>query len=230
MTDATRIPADWRAALGGELDQPYAAELAAFVAAERAAGPVWPAREDTFRALHATPLDRVRVVIVGQDPYHTPGVAHGLAFSVRDGSKPAPSLRNMFKEIASSLAVEVPVSGELTGWAAQGVLLLNRVLTVREGAANSHRNQGWERLTAALLDAVNQRRDAVVFLAWGKPALKACAGVDRDRHTVLEAPHPSPLSAHRGFLGCGHFTHANRILTDRGEPPIDWQRTGPSPR
>ncbi len=221
------IPASWRAALADELAQPYAEQLAAFVAAERAAHTVYPPAGEEFTALELTPPERVRAVILGQDPYHGPGQAHGLAFSVREGVPPPPSLVNIFKELRSDLGLEPPGHGHLAGWAREGVLLLNAVLTVRAGEANSHRGRGWDRLTDAVIRAVSAGPEPVVFLLWGAPAQKKAALVDESRHAVLRAAHPSPLSARRGFFGSRPFSRANAALAERGRPPIDW-RLGPA--
>ncbi|HMQ31776.1 MAG TPA: uracil-DNA glycosylase [Chloroflexaceae bacterium] len=220
------IPASWRGALGDELAQPYVELLAAFVAAERAAHTVYPPESETFSALELTPPGRVRAVILGQDPYHGPGQAHGLAFSVRPGVPPPPSLINIFKELRDDLGLEPPGHGHLADWAREGVLLLNAVLTVRAGEANSHRGRGWERLTDAVIGAVSAGPRPVVFLLWGAPAQKKAALVDETRHAVLRAAHPSPLSARRGFFGSKPFSGANAALEERGQPPLDW-RLGP---
>ncbi len=220
------FPPSWRPILGGVPDEPWMKSLQTFVAARRAAGPVHPPEECVFSALAHTPFDKVRVVILGQDPYHGPGQAHGLCFSVKRGVKPPPSLHNIFKELAGDPLLAPPFAppahGELTAWAGQGVLLLNNVLTVDAGLAHSHAGQGWERFTDRVVAELNGRREGLVFLLWGGPAQKKAAHVDRRRHLVLEAPHPSPLSAYRGFFGCGHFSKANAHLEQRGGPPIDW--------
>lgn len=200
--------------------------LQTFVAVKRAAGPVYPPEADVFNALARTPFDQVRVVILGQDPYHGAGQAHGLCFSVRRGVSAPPSLKNIFKELSADAQVApsfVPPShGELTAWADQGVLLLNNVLTVDADNAHSHAGQGWELFTDRVVKELNDRREGLVFLLWGSPAQKKAAAVDRSRHLVLEAPHPSPLSAYRGFFGCGHFSQTNAWLAKRGEKTVDW--------
>jgi uracil-DNA glycosylase len=200
--------------------------LQAFVADKRARGPVYPPKGEVFNALAHTPFEKVRVVILGQDPYHGPGQAHGLCFSVKHGVVPPPSLKNIFKELAGDAqlapAFAEPHHGELTAWADQGVLLLNNVLTVDAGNAHSHAGQGWELFTDRVVKELNERREGLVFLLWGSPAQKKAAMVDRRRHWVLEAPHPSPLSAYRGFFGCGHFSKVNAYLEKRGEKAIDW--------
>ena len=225
MTWAMTIKLDpsWLAPLQAEFDQRYMAELKAFLQAEKQAGKhIFPAGSDWFRALDLTPLDRVKVVILGQDPYHGPGQAHGLCFSVPNGVRPPPSLVNIYKELASDLGLPRPAHGFLEHWAKQGVLLLNSVLTVEMGRAASHRDRGWERFTDAVIRLVNAKREPVVFMLWGSYAQKKAAFVDASRHLVLKAPHPSPLSAHSGFLGCGHFSKANAFLETHGQTPIDW--------
>ncbi|WP_028586934.1 uracil-DNA glycosylase [Desulfocurvus vexinensis] len=201
-----------------ELAGGLAEELLARVDALRARGEVCPPRGRELRALELTPFSAVRVVILGQDPYHGPGQAHGLAFSVPAGVKPPPSLRNIFKE----LGAPPDMSPDLTPWAGQGVLLLNAVLTVDAGRAGSHAGLGWQALTDAVVRALAQGREGLVFLLWGAQARAKAALVDPARHLVLEAAHPSPLSAHRGFLGCGHFTRANQWLAARGQAPVRW--------
>lgn len=218
-----RLPADWLAHLGPEFDAPYMRDLKSFLLAERAAHTVHPPMRDLFSAFWLTPFTNVRVVILGQDPYHGPGQAHGLSFSVRRGVPVPPSLQNIFRELEASLGLPRPAHGDLSHWASQGVLLLNAVLTVRAHAANSHRGHGWERFTDAVISALNAHRDGLVFLLWGSPAAQKAAHVDTRRHLILRAPHPSPLSAHRGFFGCDHFRRANAWLAERGEAPIDWR-------
>lgn len=215
----------WQSLLGPEKEKPYFQALMQRVDAERAAGKIiYPPREQVFNALDATPLDSVKVVILGQDPYHGPKQAHGLSFSVQPGVKIPPSLKNMYKELAADLdGFRIPEHGYLMPWAEQGVLLLNTVLTVEQGKAHSHAKFGWETFTDAVIDAVNQACEDVVFMLWGSHAQKKGRAVDRDRHLVLEAPHPSPLSAHRGFLGCKHFSQANAYLQAKGKQPINWQ-------
>jgi uracil-DNA glycosylase len=223
MESKIKLHPSWLAALRPEFDQPYMAELKSFLLAERGAGKrIFPAGANWFRALDLTPLDQVRVVILGQDPYHGPGQAHGLCFSVPDGVRPPPSLVNIYKELHSDLGIAPPAHGFLEHWARQGVLLLNSVLTVEMGIAASHRDRGWERFTDAVIRAVNVKEDPVVFMLWGSYAQKKASFVDKSRHLVLKAPHPSPLSAHSGFLGCKHFSKANAFLESRGLEPIDW--------
>ena len=218
-----RLHPSWLEPLRGEFASPYMGELKAFLRKERQSGQsVFPRAAEWFRALDLTPLDKVRVVILGQDPYHGLGQAHGLCFSVKPGVRPPPSLVNIYKELNSDLGIAPPGHGFLEHWARQGVLLLNSVLTVREGAAASHRERGWEQFTDAVIRLVNARPDPVVFMLWGSYAQKKAAFVDASKHLVLKAPHPSPLSAHSGFFGCRHFSKANEFLQHHGRPPIDW--------
>ena len=226
------VPHSWRAALAPVLASPQAVQLAEFLAAEQAAGKtVYPPRGLRLAALDLTPLDRVKVVVLGQDPYHGPGQAHGLSFSVPDGIKPPPSLANLFKELHADLGLPRPASGNLTRWAAQGVLLLNTVLSVEQGQPGSHRGRGWEDVTGAVLAAVAAKPDPCVFVLWGSHAHKQAlsvtglsgSGLSASHHLILTAPHPSPLSAHRGFLGCRHFSQANDFLTARGRGAADWR-------
>ena len=213
---------EWYAALHDQFEAPYFADLRAFLIAERATKTIYPRGNDIFKAFKSTPLDRVRVVILGQDPYHGPGQAHGLCFSVPRGMPHPPSLQNIFSEINRELSIPVPLDGDLSPWADQGVLLLNATLTVRQGEAGSHQGKGWERFTDAAIAAVSAHRNGVVFLLWGRFAQEKSALIDGKRHYILKAPHPSPLSAHRGFFGCGHFEHTNTLLVAQGGPPIDW--------
>lgn len=198
-------------------------ELKRFLLGERERGrKIFPRGSNWFRALDLTPLEDVRVVILGQDPYHGPGQAHGLCFSVPSGIRPPPSLVNIYKELRSDLGIEPARHGFLEHWAKQGVLLLNSVLTVEMGRAASHRDRGWERFTDQVIGEVNEKQEPVVFMLWGSYAQRKAAFVDQSRHLVLKAPHPSPLSAHSGFFGCGHFSKANAFLESRGRIPIDW--------
>lgn len=214
----------WSEHLTGEFEQPYMQALADFLAAEEAAGKVlYPASQHCFNALNSTPVDQVSVVILGQDPYHGPGQAHGLCFSVRPDVPPPPSLVNIFKEQQADIGITVPDHGCLQPWAEQGVLLLNSVLTVVQGQAGAHQGQGWETFTDRVIDVINRQREGVVFLLWGSYARKKGRMIDRQRHLVLEGPHPSPLSAYRGFFGCRHFSQANDWLQQQGRRPIDWQ-------
>ena len=213
---------DWNPILRSTFDEPYWAELRSFVAAERAAGTVYPPADQEFAALHATPYAETKVLILGQDPYHGPGQAHGLCFSVADGVKPPPSLANIFKELESDVGLPRPDHGNLSAWAAQGVLLLNATLTVRAGDAGSHQKRGWERFTDTVISAVNDLDNTVVFILWGSYARAKKKLVDTTRHVIIESPHPSPLSAHRGFLGSKPFSRANEALIAAGREPIDW--------
>jgi uracil-DNA glycosylase len=213
---------DWNPILRGELAKPYWHELQAFVALERSQATVFPPADDVFAALHLTPYALVRVMILGQDPYHGPRQAHGLCFSVRDGVAIPPSLANIHPELASDVGVPAPGHGNLEAWARQGVLLLNATLTVRAGLAGSHQGKGWETFTDEVIAAVNAKPDHVVFVLWGTYARKKKALIDTARHTVIESPHPSPLSAHNGFFGSRPFSRANAALEAHGQQPIDW--------
>ncbi|MEJ7731063.1 MAG: uracil-DNA glycosylase [Polyangiaceae bacterium] len=217
------VPAGWASALAPALEAPAFAELTRFVEAERATSTVLPAHEHVFAALAATPLEAVRVVLVGQDPYPTPGHAHGLALSVLPGVAPPPSLANMFKELHTDVGFRVPDNGYLMPWAEQGMLLLNTVLTVRAGAAGSHARRGWEAFTDAVIGAVSARVRPAVFALWGTHARKKARIVDAARHRVLEGVHPSPLSAHQGFFGSKPFSRIDAALRDFGERPMVWQ-------
>jgi uracil-DNA glycosylase len=228
MGGEVRLHSSWLEPLKGEFDADYMASLRAFLLAEKAAGKrIFPKGGEWFRALDLTPLEEVRVVILGQDPYHGPNQAHGLCFSVYPGVQVPPSLVNIYKELQSDLGVAPARHGHLEHWAKQGVLLLNSVLTVQMGAAASHREQGWERFTDAIIRLVNAKEEPVVFMLWGGYAQKKAAFVESvergGRHLVLKAPHPSPLSAHSGFFGCKHFSKANQFLLSRGLKPIHWQ-------
>jgi len=213
----------WKRRLAPEFSEPYMRELRAFLLERKRAGAtVYPPGQQIFNALDSTPFDAVRVVVLGQDPYHGPRQAHGLCFSVQPGITPPPSLVNIFKEIESDLGHAPPDHGCLQAWAQRGVLLLNAVLTVERGQAGAHQGKGWERFTDQIVRLLNAERDGLVFLLWGGYALKKGRVIDRERHCVLTAPHPSPLSAHRGFFGCRHFSRANAYLEGRGEAPMDW--------
>ena len=218
-----KLHPSWLERLSGEFTQPYMAELKRFLLTERERGKrIFPKAANWFRALDLTPIDEVRVVILGQDPYHGPGQAHGLCFSVPSEVQPPPSLVNIYKELESDLGIRPAPHGFLEHWARQGVLLLNSVLTVEMGRAASHRDRGWERFTDAIIRQVNARPEPVVFMLWGSYAQRKAAFVDASRHLVLKAPHPSPLSAHSGFFGCRHFSKANAFLQAQGLQPVDW--------
>lgn len=214
----------WQSWLQSEFDQPYMQALKAFLQAEKAAQKViFPHSSNWFHALEATPLDQVKVVIIGQDPYHQPGQAHGLCFSVKPGVRVPPSLVNIYKELNTDLGITPARHGFLESWAQQGVLLLNAVLTVEQSNANAHQGKGWEQFTDRVIQLVNEQCEHVVFMLWGSYAQKKGARIDQSRHLVLKAPHPSPLSAHRGFLGCRHFSQANAWLQEQGREAINWQ-------
>ena len=221
----TATPSTWQDALGTEKQQPYFVALWERVKAARLAGEViYPPSAEVFSALASTEFAQVKVVILGQDPYHGPGQAHGLAFSVKPQVDIPPSLRNIYLELANDIAgFAMPAHGHLQKWAGQGVLLLNTVLTVQAGQAHSHANWGWETFTDRVVAQLNTHRSGLVFMLWGSHAQKKGAMIDRQRHLVLQAPHPSPLSAHRGFLGCRHFSQANAYLMQQGVGAIDWQ-------
>ncbi|WP_448102813.1 uracil-DNA glycosylase [Luteibacter jiangsuensis] len=223
MNDRVKLEPSWKARIGAYLDRPEMLALSEFLRGEKARGKtIYPPGPDIFNAFAHTPFDKVRVVILGQDPYHGPGQAHGLSFSVRPGVRVPPSLQNMFKEIEDCLGIPRPDHGCLTPWADRGVLLLNAVLTVEAGNAGSHQGKGWEGFTDAAIDALNREREGLVFMLWGSHAQRKGQLIDGKRHLVLRSVHPSPLSAHRGFMGCGHFAKANAWLESRGEPPVDW--------
>ncbi len=215
----------WRDALAGEKTKPYFTQTLEYVAGQRAVGKtIYPPQQDVFNAFRYTELAAVKVVILGQDPYHGPNQAHGLSFSVRPGVPAPPSLVNIYKELAADIpGFTRPEHGCLQSWAGQGVLLLNTVLTVEAGKAHSHASLGWETFTDKVIEVLNDSREGIVFLLWGSHAQKKGSIIDPRRHAILKAPHPSPLSAHRGFLGCKHFSQANALLAQRGETPIDWQ-------
>ena len=215
----------WQEVLGPVKHADFFQQLMARIDAERAAGKaIYPPASEVFNALTLTPLDDVKVVILGQDPYHGPGQAHGLCFSVQPGVKTPPSLVNIYKELAQDIeGFHIPEHGNLTAWAEQGVLLLNTVLTVEQGKAHSHAKWGWETFTDAVIKSVNDTQHGVVFLLWGSHAQKKGQNIDTQKHYVLNAPHPSPLSAHRGFLGCRHFSQTNTLLSQQGKTPVNWQ-------
>lgn len=218
-----KLEESWRTRLAPEFNEPYMVQLREFLLARKHAGAkIYPPGAQIFNALNSTPFEQVKVVILGQDPYHGAGQAHGLCFSVRLGVPTPPSLINIFKEIEADLGIPAPDHGNLQTWADQGVLLLNSVLTVERGQAGAHQGKGWERFTDQVIRLLNAERDGIVFLLWGSYALNKGAVIDRERHQVLTAPHPSPLSAHRGFLGCRHFSATNAWLESRGLKPVNW--------
>lgn len=221
--DRVKLEASWKARVGAYLEGPEMLALAEFLRAQKRAGKViYPPGPKIFAALDTTPFEQVKVVILGQDPYHGPGQAHGLCFSVPPGVPPPPSLLNIFAELQREPGIPRPDHGCLIPWARRGVLLLNAVLTVEHGLAGSHAGKGWEGFTDACIDALNREREGLVFLLWGSYAQAKGKLIDLRRHRVLKAPHPSPLSAHRGFIGCGHFARANEYLIAQGKAPIDW--------
>ncbi|MEQ1875471.1 MAG: uracil-DNA glycosylase [Bdellovibrionia bacterium] len=221
--DKIALPPDWKAELLGEFQKPYMRELKTFLKAEKAAKKtIYPPGKEIFNAFHLTPLSEVKVLILGQDPYHGPGQAHGLAFSVRKGVKPPPSLRNIFKELQQDTGVTIPENGDLTKWAEQGVLLLNTSLTVERAKAGSHQNKGWELFTDQVIRVLNAREEPVVFVLWGAPAMRKHELITRRHHLVLKSPHPSPFSADRGFFGSRPFSKINSVLKKRGVGEIDW--------
>ena len=217
------ITNDWADALKEEYRKEYYKKLFDFVGREYATTAVYPPGDDIFNAFHLTPLKDVKVVIIGQDPYHEPGQAHGLSFSVKPGVDIPPSLQNIYKELNDDLGCYIPDNGYLVKWAEQGVLLLNAVLTVRAHQAASHQNKGWEQFTDAAIQKLNDEDRPIVFMLWGSFARSKKAMLNNPKHLILEAPHPSPLSAYRGFFGCRHFSKANEFLKENGETPIDWQ-------
>lgn len=229
--DRIQLEPGWKARLREEFRAPYMQELRSFLVAEKQRGRrIYPPGGEIFNALNSTPFDSVRVVVLGQDPYHGPGQAHGLCFSVREGVALPPSLRNIYRELHDDLGCVIPGHGNLQHWAEQGVLLLNSVLTVEHGRAASHQGRGWERFTDRVVAALNEGREGLVFLLWGSHAQKKGQVIDGRRHLVLKAAHPSPLSASRGFFGCRHFSRANAYLRERGQPPVDWQLPEPTGR
>ncbi len=222
--DRESLSESWQAQVGDQFDQPYMRALQDFLSEEKAAEKViYPPSEQVFAAFNQTPFNKVKVVILGQDPYHGPSQAHGLCFSVAQGVKAPPSLVNIYKELVSDVAIEMPDHGQLSRWAEQGVLLLNSVLTVEQAQANAHQGKGWEAFTDRVISVINAQREHIVFMLWGSYAQKKGAMIDRSRHCVLSAPHPSPLSAYRGFFGCKHFSQANDYLELKGLKPINWQ-------
>ncbi|TCV96177.1 uracil-DNA glycosylase [Luteibacter rhizovicinus] len=223
MNERVKLEPSWKERIGTYLDRPDMRSLSDFLREEKRQGKViFPPGPDIFAAFDHTPFDNVRVVILGQDPYHGPGQAHGLCFSVQPGVRVPPSLDNIFKEIHRDLGIQRPGHGCLTAWADRGVLLLNAVLTVEQANANAHQGKGWEGFTDAAIEALNREREGLVFMLWGSYAQKKGQLIDTRRHLVLKSVHPSPLSAHRGFLGSGHFSKANDYLMSHGQEPIDW--------
>ncbi len=217
------ISNDWAKALEGEYKKPYYKELYLTLNKEYREREIYPPAQDIFNAFHLTPLHKVKVVIIGQDPYHNTGQAHGLCFSVRPGIEIPPSLQNIYQELHDDLGCSIPNHGCLTSWAKQGVLLLNNVLTVRAHQAHSHKDIGWEPFTDAVIRILNEQDRPIVYMLWGRPAQNKAAAVDNPKHLILKAPHPSPLSAYRGFFGCRHFSAANEFLKFHQIEPIDWQ-------
>lgn len=217
------IEESWFRVLQNEFDAAYFADLKAFLVEEKLHFNIFPSGKNILRAFDLTPLSMVKAVILGQDPYHGPGQAHGLCFSVPYGIQQPPSLKNIFKELNSDIGIKIPDHGNLEKWANEGVLLLNSVLTVRQGSAASHRGKGWERFTDAAIKAISDNRAGIVFLLWGRDAINKEALIDTSRHFVLKAPHPSPLSAYTGFFGCRHFSKTNQLLTNAGLLPVNWQ-------
>ena len=213
---------DWDQLLRDEFEKPYYHKLRQFLKNEYKTKQIYPDMYDIFNALRATSFADTKVVILGQDPYHGPGQAHGMCFSVKKGVEPPPSLKNIFKELISDVGIDAPPHGELTAWAEQGVLLLNTVLTVREGQPNSHKGKGWEIFTDSVIQKLNEKTTPVIYLLWGNNAKAKASLVTNPFHVLLQAPHPSPLSAHYGFFGCKHFSKTNEILIQNGLTPIDW--------
>ena len=218
-----QISNDWLPAVNEEFKKPYYRELYTFVKNEYDTNVIYPPAEDIFNAFHLTPLSEVKVLILGQDPYHEPNQAHGLCFSVKPEVQIPPSLVNIYKELHDDLGLKIPNNGYLTKWASQGVLMLNTVLTVRAHQANSHKGKGWETFTDAIIRAVNKEDRPIVYMLWGSPAQSKIPMLDNPKHLILKAPHPSPLSAYRGFFGCRHFSKCNEFLISNGIEPIDWQ-------
>ena len=217
------ITNDWLPAINSELKKPYYAQLYKFIREEYSTTKVFPPADDIFNAFHLTPLSQVKVLILGQDPYHNDGQAHGLCFSVKPNVDIPPSLENIYKELHNDLGCDIPNHGYLVKWAKQGVLMLNTVLTVRAHQANSHQGRGWEQFTDAIIQAVNAQNRPIVYLLWGRPAQSKIPMLTNPKHLILTAPHPSPLSAYRGFFGCRHFSQTNEFLKTNGIEPIDWQ-------
>lgn len=219
----SQITNDWLDAISSEFKKPYYRDLYNFVKDEYSRTVVYPPADDIFNAFHFTPLSKVKVLILGQDPYHNVNQAHGLSFSVKPGEDIPPSLQNIYKELNENLGCYIPNNGYLEKWAREGVLLLNTVLTVRAHQANSHQGRGWEQFTDAVINAVNEQDRPIVYMLWGRPAQSKAPMLTNPKHLILKAPHPSPLSAYRGFFGCKHFSMANEFLEKNGVEPIDWQ-------
>ena len=217
-----KIEKSWQEVLQVEFDKPYFENLVGFVKQEYASNTIFPPAGQIFNAFNTCPFNNVKVVILGQDPYHGPGQAHGLCFSVNDGIQFPPSLQNIFKEITSDLGIPAPKTGNLTRWAEQGVLLLNATLTVRASQAGSHQGKGWEEFTDAVIKTISEKTENVVFILWGSYAIKKKSLINASKHCILTAPHPSPLSSYRGFFGCKHFSQTNTYLTSKGKTPIEW--------
>lgn len=223
MTATTTSDPTWKKLLAEEKVKPYFIQILDFLRQEVAAGKtIYPSKEDIFNAINDTPFESIKVVIIGQDPYHNPGQAHGLAFSVQKGIRPPPSLQNIFKELQADIGIPKPSHGCLEKWTNQGVLLLNAVLTVEKNKPHAHEKIGWQQFTDTIITRLNTHPQRIVYLLWGAHAQKKCALIDTKKHDILTAPHPSPLSAHRGFLGCRHFSKANALLEKAGREPIDW--------
>ena len=218
-----QIEASWKTVLYDEFQKPYFPKLKAFLLEEKQHYTIYPSGANIFNAFNTTPFEKVKVVILGQDPYHGPNQAHGLAFSVQDGVAFPPSLQNIFKELCDDIGCAMPENGNLTHWAEQGVFLLNTVLTVRAGQAHSHKEQGWEQFTDAVIRTISERKEHVVFILWGRPAQQKASMIDASKHMILKAPHPSPLSAYRGFFGSKPFSSSNTYLQQNGLAPIDWK-------
>ena len=217
-----KIEKSWQEVLQVEFDKPYFESLVSFVKQEYASNTIFPPAGQIFNAFNTCPFNNVKVVILGQDPYHGPGQAHGLCFSVNDGIQFPPSLQNIFKEITSDLGIPAPKTGNLARWAEQGVLLLNATLTVRASQAGSHQGKGWEEFTDAVIKTISEKTENVVFILWGSYAIKKKSLINASKHCILTAPHPSPLSSYRGFFGCKHFSQTNTYLTSKGKQPIEW--------
>lgn len=218
-----QIEESWKNVLIDEFNKPYFHQLKEFLLAERQSYTIYPSGRNIFNAFAFTPFDKLKVVLIGQDPYHGPGQAHGLSFSVPNGIPKPPSLLNIFKELQNDLGYPIPQNGNLESWARQGVMLLNATLTVRANSAGSHQNHGWENFTDAVISKISQQKSGIIFILWGRFAQNKEHLIDTSRHFILKAAHPSPLSAYNGFFGCRHFSKVNQILISQGQTPIDWQ-------